>query len=111
MVTPRAVSRTAESNYWSPAKRSGAPPIQLQEVCVSTNPAHTGQGGAPSGRLHRLLNKMDANMLATLLIGILVLALLGAFPRWWQSMDWGYAPTSGVGTGLFVGVLVVLGRI
>jgi len=51
-------------------------------------------------------------MLGTILILILILALLGALPRWSHSRDWGYAPTGGVGLILFVVViLLVLGRI
>jgi Protein of unknown function (DUF3309) len=51
-------------------------------------------------------------MLGTILIVILILALLGALPRWGHSKDWGYAPTGGVGLILvIVIVLLVLGRI
>jgi hypothetical protein len=51
-------------------------------------------------------------MLGTILIVVLILALLGALPRWSHSKDWGYAPTGGVGIVLFiVVVLLVLGRI
>jgi hypothetical protein len=51
-------------------------------------------------------------MLGTILIVILILALLGALPRWSHSRDWGYAPTGGVGLLIFIVViLVVLGRI
>jgi Protein of unknown function (DUF3309) len=51
-------------------------------------------------------------MLGTILIVVLVLALLGALPRWPHSRDWGYAPTGGVGVViLIVVVLLVLGRI
>jgi hypothetical protein len=51
-------------------------------------------------------------MLGTILIMILVLALLGALPRWSHSRDWGYYPTGGVGLLLFVIViLLLLGRI
>jgi len=51
-------------------------------------------------------------MLATILIVILILALLGALPRWTHSRDWGYAPTGGLGLVLFVVViLLVIGRI
>lgn len=53
-----------------------------------------------------------SDMLGTILIVILILALLGALPRWSYSRDWGYAPTSGVGLILCVVViLLVLGRI
>jgi uncharacterized protein DUF3309 len=51
-------------------------------------------------------------MLGTILIVILVLALLGALPRWGHSRDWGYYPSGGVGVILFVVlILLILGRI
>jgi len=51
-------------------------------------------------------------MLGTVLIILLVLALLGAFPRWGYSRDWGYWPSGGVGLALLIVViLVLLGRI
>jgi hypothetical protein len=58
------------------------------------------------------LNIKEENMLGTVLIVILVLALFGALPRWSHSRDWGYAPTGGLGVVLFIVViLLVLGRI
>jgi len=54
----------------------------------------------------------EHNMLGTILVVILVLALVGALPRWSHSREWGYAPTGGVGLILFVVViLLILGRI
>jgi FtsH-binding integral membrane protein len=51
-------------------------------------------------------------MLGTILIVFLILALIGATPRWSHSRDWGYFPTGGVGLVLVVVVvLVLLGRI
>lgn len=51
-------------------------------------------------------------MLGTILIVVLILALVGALPRWTHSRNWGYAPTGGVGVViLVVVVLLVLGRI
>jgi len=51
-------------------------------------------------------------MLGTILIVILVLALIGALPRWNHSRSWGYFPTGGLGLVLVVIViLLVLGRI
>jgi hypothetical protein len=44
--------------------------------------------------------------IATILIVLLVLLLVGALPTWSYSSDWGYGP-SGI-TGLIVLVLVVL---
>jgi hypothetical protein len=51
-------------------------------------------------------------MLGTVLIIILVLALVGALPRWSHSREWGYAPTGGLGLLIFIVViLLILGRI
>jgi hypothetical protein len=51
-------------------------------------------------------------MLGTVLIVLLIMALLGVFPRWSHSRSWGYAPTGGLGVILLiVVVLVLLGRL
>ena len=51
-------------------------------------------------------------MLATILIVILVLMLLGALPAWKHSCNWGFAPSGGIGLILFVLVVLILaGRI
>jgi hypothetical protein len=51
-------------------------------------------------------------MLGTLLVLLLVLALVGALPRWPHSREWGYVPTGGVGLVLaIVVVLLLVGRI
>jgi Protein of unknown function (DUF3309) len=51
-------------------------------------------------------------MLGTILIIFLILALIGAFPRWGHSREWGYFPSGGLGLVLVVVViLVILGRI
>jgi hypothetical protein len=51
-------------------------------------------------------------MLGTILVVFLILALLGALPRWSHSRDWGYKPTGGLGLALLiVAILVLLGRI
>jgi hypothetical protein len=51
-------------------------------------------------------------MLGTILIVILVLALMGALPRWPHSRNWGYYPTGGLGLLLLIVViLLLLGRI
>jgi len=51
-------------------------------------------------------------MLGTVLIVILVLALLGALPRWPHSRNWGYFPTGGLGLVLLIVVILLLvGRI
>lgn len=51
-------------------------------------------------------------MLATVLIVILVLALLGVLPRWRYSRGWGYYPTGGLGLALLIVIILLLmGRI
>ena len=56
--------------------------------------------------------KKEQAMIGTVLIFVLILALLGVFPRWSHSRDWGYAPSGGVGMVLLiVVVLVLLGRL
>ena len=51
-------------------------------------------------------------MLGILLIVFLVLALVGALPRWSHSRQWGYFPTGGVGLVLLIVlILLVLGRL
>jgi hypothetical protein len=47
-------------------------------------------------------------MLGTVLIVVLILALLGALPRWSHSRESGYAPTGGAGLILLVVVILVL---
>lgn len=51
-------------------------------------------------------------MLGTILIIVLILALIGALPRWSHSRNWGYFPTGGLGLVLLILViLLLLGRI
>jgi hypothetical protein len=58
-----------------------------------------------------LLGK-EQTMLGTILVVVLILALLGALPRWSHSREWGYIPTGGIGLVLLIVViLVLLGRI
>jgi len=52
------------------------------------------------------------SMLGTILLVVLILMLLGAFPRWEHSRNWGYGPTGGLGLVLvIVLILVLLGHI
>ena len=51
-------------------------------------------------------------MLGTILLIMLILMLVGAFPAWPHSRTWGYYPTGGLGLALAVVIiLVLLGRI
>jgi uncharacterized protein DUF3309 len=50
--------------------------------------------------------------LGTILLVIVILLLIGAFPTWPHSSGWGYGPTGGLGLVLvIVIVLLVLGVI
>jgi hypothetical protein len=51
-------------------------------------------------------------MLGTILIIVLILLLLGAWPSWPYSQGWGYYPSSTVGLVLvIIIILVFLGRV
>jgi hypothetical protein len=51
-------------------------------------------------------------MIGTILLVLLILMLIGAFPAWPHSRNWGYYPTGGLGAVLvIILVLMLLGRI
>ena len=51
-------------------------------------------------------------MLGTILIILLILLLIGAFPAWPHSQSWGYAPFSGLTLILIIIIiLLLLGKI
>jgi Protein of unknown function (DUF3309) len=50
--------------------------------------------------------------LGTILLILLILFMLGAFPTWPHSKSWGYYPSGGIGLVLLIVlVLVLLGRL
>jgi hypothetical protein len=50
--------------------------------------------------------------LGTILLIILILLLVGAFPSWPHSASWGYFPSGALGTILIVVlILVLMGRL
>jgi len=50
-------------------------------------------------------------MLGTILLVVLIVLLIGAFPSWPHSRSWGYAPSGGLGlVAVVVVVLLVMGR-
>ena len=50
--------------------------------------------------------------LGTLLLIVVLLMLVGAFPTWPHSRSWGYGPTGGLGLVLvIVVVLLLMGRL
>ena len=51
-------------------------------------------------------------MLGTILLVLLVLMLIGAFPTWPHSRTWGYYPSGGLGLlAAILLILILLGRI
>lgn len=47
-------------------------------------------------------------MLGTILLIVLVLLLIGAFPSWPHSRSWGYGPTGGLGVVLIVVIVLLI---
>jgi hypothetical protein len=87
-------------------------------ICSAARPGPVRkavQSWRPLGRVpesRQVNSQRRETMLGTILVVFLILALLGALPRWSHSRDWGYMPTGGVGLALFIVViLVLLGRI
>lgn len=72
---------------------------------VSLLNSRTERGGLSSERLP-LSKSMGRTMLGTILIILLILARVGAFPRWGYNRGWGYGP-SGI-TGVLLIVVLVL---
>lgn len=51
-------------------------------------------------------------MLSTILLAILVLALIGAFPSWPHSRSWGYGPSGMLGAIVVILlILLLLGQV
>lgn len=50
--------------------------------------------------------------LSTILLILLILLLVGAFPTWPHSRAWGYAPSGGIGLVLLIVVVLwLMGRL
>ena len=50
--------------------------------------------------------------LGTILVVVLILLLIGAFPTWPHSQSWGYFPAGGLGLVLLIVIiLLVLGKL
>jgi hypothetical protein len=47
-------------------------------------------------------------MLGTILLIVLILLLIGAFPSWPHSRAWGYGPSGGLGVVLIVVIVLLL---
>jgi hypothetical protein len=51
---------------------------------------------------------LEARVLGTILIILLILLLIGALPRWGHSTNWGYGPSGILGVILVVVVILLL---
>jgi hypothetical protein len=84
---------------------------------ISWNPppfASAFSGDATVGRMpgEHWFNSIGEYPMGTVLLIILILLVIGAFPAWPYSSGWGYYPTGGLGLAvLIVLILVLLGRI
>ena len=70
--------------------------------------------GLRAGELNALTRDTEEKpvTLGTILLIVLVLMLVGAFPSWSHSRSWGYGPSGGLGLVLVVVVvLLLMGRI
>jgi hypothetical protein len=55
---------------------------------------------------------MEAAMLTTIIIVLLILFLIGALPTWGHSRNWGYGPSGLLGiVAVILIVLLLMGRI
>lgn len=78
-----------------------------------------GKGKIPARKLHgacyrgnHRIHGSDTMSIATILIVVLVLLLIGALPTWPHSASWGYMPSGVLGTVLVVLlVLWLLGQL
>lgn len=67
-----------------------------------------------AGRLIQLNHsfKEKSMSLGTILLIVLILMLIGAFPTWPHSRSWGYGPSGGLGlVVVIIIVLLLMGRI
>jgi hypothetical protein len=79
---------------------------------IDRETAYSAPGELESGELEYRPGKERSMSLGTILLIILILALIGAFPSWPYSSGWGYYPAGGIGTILvIVLILVLLGRV
>jgi hypothetical protein len=64
------------------------------------------------GRSRAASTTVEANMLSTILLVVLILLLVGAIPSWPYSRGWGYGPSGILGIVLVVVLILALtGRV
>jgi hypothetical protein len=96
---------------WPVGPLNRKPTWPITSVCSATSAFFISLKGARRSRLDDD-RKGLAMTLGTILLVVLILFLLGAFPRWEYSRNWGYGPSGGIGLVLvIVLILVLVGRI
>lgn len=102
---------------WYGAKVIGALVSSQSRVLITeagfSNPL-VGSAETRAGRLFLPVVPLfsQESEVSTILLVVLILLLIGAFPTWSYSNQWGYGPSGGVGVALVVVlVLVLLGRL
>ena len=53
-------------------------------------------------------SSLELKCMATILIVILILILIGAMPTWPHSRNWGYGPSGGLGTVVVILLILYL---
>src|SRR5690349_14880103 len=85
---------------------------RLIPQCTAREPGLTSPVGPAARFADRKFEPVEASMLGTILLIVLILLLLGAIPAWPYSRGWGYFPSGGLGLVLIVVViLLATGRI
>jgi Protein of unknown function (DUF3309) len=82
--------------------------MQQEQRARSTEPNWFRRSYCGDRAEYRRLETMGHTMLGTILIVLLILALVGAFPRWGYSRGWGYGPSGLVGVLLIVVLVLAL---
>jgi hypothetical protein len=89
------------------ARSRFALPMELARELRTNSDEYLGSRAANPNK-----HRSTTMSLGTILLVILVLALIGAFPAWGYNSGWGYYPTGGIGLILLIVIiLLVLGRI
>jgi len=89
--------------------------IHLEEVCADRRDEKRGKGTRHEpGRIGigRCVTKFatgrEVAVMGTILLIVLALFVVGAFPRWPHSRNWGYFPSGGLGLVLLILLVLVL---
>jgi len=87
----------------------------LEEVCSGKRDEKKRSKGArhETGRIGfrsctKLATRLEETVMGMILLIVLLLFVVGAFPRWPHSRNWGYFPSGGLGLVLLILLVLVL---